>query len=61
MSCLGKNLSLMEIRVAAALLITQLDFSFAPGEDGTRMFSEAIDYFTTTPGPLQLVFKPRSR
>lgn len=59
MSCLGKNLSLMEIRVAAASLITKFDFVFAPGEDGTRMFTEAIDYFTTTPGPLQLVFKPR--
>lgn len=59
MSCVGKNLSLMEIRVAAALIITKLDFEFAPGEDGTKMFSEAIDYFTTTPGPLRLIFKPR--
>ncbi|CAH0026871.1 unnamed protein product [Clonostachys rhizophaga] len=60
MSCLGKNLSLMEIRVAAAQLIMEFDFEFAPGEDGTKMFTEAIDYFTTTPGPLNLVFKSRA-
>ena len=60
MSCLGKNLSLLEIRVAAALLITTFDFSFGPNEDGTKMFAEAIDYFTTTPGELNMVFKSRS-
>ncbi|KAI2474924.1 Cytochrome P450 monooxygenase protein [Pyrenophora tritici-repentis] len=59
MACLGKNLSLMEIRVAAALLLTSFDFDFAPGEDGTRMFTKATDYFTTTPGPLNLVLKNR--
>ncbi|KAE8357309.1 cytochrome P450 [Aspergillus caelatus] len=58
-ACLGKNLSLIEIRVAAALILTEFDFEFAPGEDGQRMFSEAIDYFTTSPGPLHLVFKDR--
>lgn len=60
MSCIGKNLSLMEIRVAAALIIKKFDFAFAPGEDGTKMFTEAIDYFTTTPGPSQLVFEERT-
>ncbi|KAI0485232.1 cytochrome P450 [Xylariaceae sp. FL0804] len=61
MSCAGKNLSLMEIRVAAALLVTEFDFEFAPGEDGSKMFSEATDFFTTTPGPLHLVIKSRHR
>ncbi|KAL4766870.1 cytochrome P450 [Aspergillus nidulans var. acristatus] len=58
-ACIGKNLSLMEMRVAAALILTAFEVEFAPGEDGTRMFSEAVDYFTTTPGPLLLVLKPR--
>jgi cytochrome P450 family 628 len=58
-ACLGKNLSLMEIRVAAALIFTSLDFDLAPGEDGQRMFTEACDYFTTSPGPLYLVMKNR--
>jgi hypothetical protein len=47
----------MEMRVAAALVLTSFEVEFAPGEDGTRMFSEAVDYFTTTPGPLLLVLK----
>ncbi|KAL4938412.1 hypothetical protein BDV06DRAFT_226042 [Aspergillus oleicola] len=58
-SCIGKHLSLMEMRVAAALILTTFDYEFAPGEDGQRMFSEAVDYFTTTPGPLYLVMKSR--
>lgn len=56
-SCLGKNLSLMEIRIAAALLLTGFDYHFSPGEDGKSMFTEATDFFTTTPGPLRLVVK----
>ncbi|KAK4226845.1 CypX cytochrome P450 [Podospora fimiseda] len=56
-SCLGKNLSLMEIRIGAALLLTGFDFRFVAGEDGTRMFTQATDFFTTTPGPLEVVLK----
>ncbi|KAI1819538.1 cytochrome P450 [Xylaria intraflava] len=59
MSCLGKNLSLLEIRVGAALFLTEFDIEFAPGEDGTRMFTEATDFFTTTPGPLHVVLRKR--
>ena len=47
----------MEIRVAAAPLITAFEVEFAPGEDGTRMFAEACDYFITSPGPLYLSLK----
>ena len=57
--CIGKNLSLIEIRVAAALILKTFDMEFAPGEDGERMFTEALDYFTTTPGPLNVVLKER--
>ncbi|KAI0861215.1 cytochrome P450 [Xylaria cubensis] len=59
MSFLGKILCLMEIRIGAALFLTEFDFEFAPGEDGTRMFTEATDFFTTTPGPLFIVLKRR--
>ena len=47
----------MEIRVAAALMIKTFEFDLAPGEDSERMFTEACDYFTTTPGPLYLGLK----
>ncbi|PYI26789.1 cytochrome P450 [Aspergillus indologenus CBS 114.80] len=58
--CPGKNLSLMEIRVAAALIFTELEFQFAPGESGQRLFKESLDYFTTSPGPMNLVFTTRT-
>lgn len=48
---------MMEIRVAAALIITTFETDFAPSEDGERIFTEACDYFTTTPGPLYLTLK----
>lgn len=47
----------MEIRIAAALLLSTFAIDFAPGEDGERMFTEACDYFTTSPGPLRLVLR----
>lgn len=50
----------MEIRVLAAMMVTEFDFAFAPGEDGSRMFTGATDFFTTTPRPLQLVLKRRN-
>lgn len=59
MACLGKNLSLMEIRVAAALFFSTFDYEFAPGEDGKAIFDDASDYFTITPGPLKLVLTDR--
>jgi hypothetical protein len=59
-NCVGKNLGLMEIRVAISLLVTEFDFDFAAGENGKRMFDEMGDYFTTVPGPLNLVFKMRT-
>ncbi|KAJ5540922.1 cytochrome P450 [Penicillium frequentans] len=58
--CVGKNLGLMEIRVALALLVMQFDWEFAPGEDGQQMFEGLLDFFTTVPGPLNVVIKERS-
>ena len=50
----------MEVRVAAAYVVTAFDFDFAPGEDGQKMFKDATDFFTTTPGSLKMVLKSRS-
>jgi len=49
----------MEVRIAAALLLTAFDIDFALGEIGVKMFTEACDYFTTTPGPLLLTLNRR--
>lgn len=57
--CLGKNFSLMEMRVAVALLVTEFDFSFAPGEDKESVLTQTTDFFTAAPGPLKLVLGSR--
>ncbi|KAL4748888.1 hypothetical protein BDW72DRAFT_214426 [Aspergillus terricola var. indicus] len=59
-ACVGRQLGLMELRIATAMLLTRFHCRFAPGEDGQRMFSEALDHFTTTPGPLHVVLQPHS-
>ena len=60
MSCVGKNLSLLETRVCAALLLNNFDFEFAPGETGGHIISEMIDYFTGSPGAMNVVLKERA-
>jgi hypothetical protein len=54
-SVIGK--SVMEMRIAAALLITNFDFSFAPEEDSESVLTKATDFFTAAPGPLKLVLR----
>lgn len=49
----------MEIRIAAAMVILNLDFEFAPDDDGKEMFERTTDHFTSLPGPLRLAFKRR--
>ena len=58
-SCVGKQLALMELRTVVALLVSQFDISFAPGEDGTRLLTDSKDYFTISISDLYLVFTPR--
>ena len=57
--CLGMNLAKMEVRLAVARIVSRFDFSFAPGETGKDIHEKMLDLFTTTPGPLKLIFKER--
>lgn len=50
----------MELRVAIALIFTNFDIEFAPGENGLRMLAEISESFTTAVGPMQVVMKARS-
>ncbi|KAL9084474.1 MAG: hypothetical protein Q9165_008047 [Trypethelium subeluteriae] len=59
-ACVGRNLSLMEVRTIAAVLLNKFDVRLAPGEDGHQLHYETLDCFVTIPGPLHLVFIPRS-
>ena len=57
--CVGKNYGLMEIRIATAKMVQNFDLAFAPGENGAKLFSETKDYFTSTPGPLNVILTRR--
>jgi cytochrome P450 len=58
--CVGKNLGMMEIRLATAMLVTKYDRKFANDEDGTEMKNGGQDCFLKSPGRLRLVFQKRS-
>ena len=51
----------MELRIATAVLVTNYDIALAPNEDGTKLFKELRDTFTTAPGPLNLVFHRKAK
>lgn len=51
----------MQLRSVVALLVTNYDISFAPGEDGTSVWKKMKDQFNSHPGELNLDFTPRTR
>lgn len=57
-SCPGKNIGLMELRIAIAVLISRFEVSLAPGEDGSELTGKLRDTFTAQPGDLHLSFRP---
>ncbi|KAL9122404.1 MAG: hypothetical protein Q9187_001041 [Circinaria calcarea] len=57
-ACVGKNLALAEVRFVTALLVSKYDITFAPGEDGIRVWKDMKDQFTAAPGKLELIFTP---
>ena len=59
MSCIGKNLALMILRIITASLVHHFDIDFAPGESKTAILDESYNTVTNNPGPLRLVFKER--
>ncbi|GME27678.1 cytochrome p450 [Neofusicoccum parvum] len=58
-SCPGKVLAMVTLRMAISQISLHYDVSFAPGEDGEKFDSEALDTFTTTLPPLMVQFTPR--
>jgi cytochrome P450 len=57
-SCPGKQLALMELRIATANLVTRYDFTF-PDKHRSNVL-DIKDCFTINPGPLELLFSARS-
>lgn len=60
MSCIGKNLALMELRTVTTKLLLRFDVAFAKGEDGRRILRESKDHFTMELGDLDLEVKERA-
>ncbi|KAB5536218.1 cytochrome P450 [Coniochaeta sp. 2T2.1] len=58
-ACIGKALSLVEIRNLIVKILTRFDPAFAPGEDGSRFMEEAKDHFIIEVPSIKMVFKER--
>jgi hypothetical protein len=59
-SCAGKKIAMMLMRFVVAYTITEYDFEFAPGEDGTAIGRDQVNLTLLKPGKLNLSFKKRS-
>lgn len=51
---------MMLMRFIVAYTLTEYDFDFAPGEDGTAILRDTINVTMVKPGKLNLCFKKRS-
>lgn len=58
-SCPGKQLALMSLRRAMALICYQYDVAFAPGQRAEDFTAGLLDHFTLGVPKLDLVFTPR--
>ena len=50
----------MELRIVVALLVTEFDIQFAPGESGEALLYDSKDFFTVSIADLNLVLTLRS-
>ncbi|KAI1760134.1 cytochrome P450 [Hypoxylon sp. FL1150] len=58
-TCPGKQLGLLEVRMAAAMILANFEFSLDPRpENQTRVVDDLQDAFTANPGKLEMIFKP---
>ena len=59
MSCVGKHLAWMILRIVTASLVGKFDIEFNKGEKESTILDESYNTVTNNPGPLRLVFKER--
>ncbi|KAI1172957.1 cytochrome P450 monooxygenase-like protein [Nemania sp. FL0916] len=57
--CLGKNLTIVALRLVIGIILHNYDVSFAPGYDEETMWRDMKDQVTCQPGALLCTFKPR--
>ncbi|KAJ7444864.1 cytochrome P450 [Mycena latifolia] len=58
-NCVGRNLARQEIAMVACLLLSRLEFRFAPGFDAAAWPQQLRDHFVTRQGPLMVSVKRR--
>ncbi|KAH8902894.1 cytochrome P450 3A24 [Coniochaeta sp. PMI_546] len=58
-SCAGKKIAMLLMRFIVAYTLTEYDFDFAPGEDGTAIIRDTVNVTMVKPGKLNLSFKKR--
>lgn len=56
---MGKRLAMMVLRLVLSYTVYGYRFRFAPGEDGSAIYSEAKDNLILKAGPLKVVFDKR--
>ena len=59
-NCVGKNLALLEMRLAVAAIVQRFDVKFAPGYDPTKWEEDLQDFFIYKIGKLPVVLYARN-
>lgn len=58
-NCVGKRVAMMVLRLVLSYTVSNYRFEFAPGEDGSAIYTEAKDNLILKAGPLNMVFSKR--
>lgn len=58
-NCVGKNLAYLEMRIAVAMVVQNLDMKFEEGYNPEKWYTDMLDYFVTQRGALPTVLTPR--
>lgn len=59
-NCVGKNLALMEMRMAIAALVRKFEMQLAPGWDQDQWEKNCKDHFVLVTGPLPVIVTRRA-
>ena len=59
-NCVGKNLALMEMRMAIAALVRKFEMQFAPEWDVDQWEKNCKDHFVLVTGPLPVIVTRRA-
>jgi cytochrome P450 len=58
-NCPGKNLALMEMRIAVSVIVSRFDLKLDPSYNPQKWYDDLGDYFVMIKGPLPALLSPR--